>query len=377
MSFVVPALAILGGPGPSGALAVEQGSAIRRELTSIDGRGVVASDSGTVPDQGYRVYGGLGMGVGVMDGAGFESTPTGSNFLGSIGLGRRTGRWEWDGAIGWGFSNRGGVDNEGMGVGIKIRSARADGCARYRLWRGWAIGPMAAIQFGTDTRQSATLGDSNITPYVGSRTTIDLPTAGGVSLQLWGEALTEVSRNAADAFAGMVGVRIGVPVDFSRRDDSISTSQSAPSREVRVVLDGSRIFFGSNSSSIRPQFKKNLEELAGYLAASTQAWESVSIEGHADRRGRHAYNVELSRRRAREVEKALLSAGISSQRTSVEAFGPDRPLDGGNDRRALARNRRVELIFRQVANPQELASRLAPLTVENIQTTRDPNEVRQ
>lgn len=359
------------------AHAEGEGAAIRRELAVMDVRNAQAADASSVPDQGYRVYGGLGMGVGVMNGAGFESTPTGSNFLGSIGLGRRTGRWEWDGSIGWGFSHRGGVDNEGMGVGIKIRSARADASARYRIWRGWSLGPMAAMQFGTDTRQTPTLGAASVTPYIGSRTTVDLPAAGGLSLQLWGEALTEVSRNAADAFAGMVGVRIGVPVDVSRKDDSISTIQAAPSREMRVVLDGSRIFFGSNSARVRPQFQKNLNDVAGYLAASSGSWESVSIEGHADRRGRHAYNVELSRKRAQAVEQALHAAGIPADRTSVQAFGPDRPIDNGAGRVSLARNRRVELIFREVSQPQELAARLAPLTAENIQTTRDSVEVRQ
>ncbi len=323
-----------------------------------------------VPDQGYRVHAGIGLGFGLLDGAGFDSTPSGTNFLGKIGIGRRTGRWEWDSSIGWGFSRRSGINDEGFAVGIQIRSARADFNARYRLWDGWAIGPVVAVQFGTDTRYTQLLGNSKATPYIGSRTTIDMPTTGAFSVQLWGEALTEMQFPARDSFAGMVGVRIGMPVDGGR-DDAISTSQAAPSRDVRIVLDGGKVFFSIDSAQIKPVFAEKLEPIGRYLAANPEAWQSITIEGHTDERGRRTYNQKLSAGRAGSVRRALEALGIDPSRITSSGYGPDRPIDLGKGSRAWARNRRVELVFHgvsnEVANPESLRSLLEPLSAGHLQ----------
>lgn len=319
-----------------------------------------------LPDQGYRVHAGVGMGFGLLNDSTFVSTPTGSQFLGSLSLGRRTGRWEWDTSLGWGFSRRTGIDTEGFAVGIQIRSARADFNARYRLSDGWAIGPVAALHFGTDTRYTQLLGDSKATPYIGSRTTIDLPASGGFSMQVWGEALTEMSWPPRDAFTGMVGVRIGMPVSFDR-SDSISVRQAAPEREVRVVLDGSKVFFATDSTEIKPAFKKQLRALSQYLNEAPDEWTSMEIEGHADIRGTLPYNVKLSQRRAEAVRRALASAGMSKERLFAAGYGPTRPVDLGTGSQPWARNRRVELIIRDVAQPDLLKSLLQPLTAEQLQ----------
>lgn len=355
-----------------GAEIVEFDESVRASSTVSGKLEKVTNSDESIPDQGYRVHAGIGLGFGLLDGSGFENTPSGTNFLAKLGIGRRTGRWEWDSSIGWGFSRRSGINDEGFAVGIQIRSARADFNARYRLWDGWAIGPVVALQFGTDTRYTQLLGDSRATPYIGSRTTIDMPTTGTFSVQLWGEALTEMQFPARDSFAGMVGVRIGLPVDGARTD-AISVSQAAPSRDVRIVLDGSKVFFSIESDRLKPVFEERLGPVGQYLASHPEAWESITIEGHTDERGSRSYNQKLSDRRAHAVRKALESAGVESSRMSASGFGPDRPKDLGKGARPWARNRRVELVFHgvsnQVVNPESLRSLLEPLSAEQLQFT--------
>lgn len=324
------------------------------------------SEGGFVPDQGYRVHAGLGMGVGVLNSSTFTGVPAGAQMLGSIALGRRTRRWEWDTSMGWGFSNRGGTDREGRQIGIRIRSARADFSARFRLADGWAVGPIAALTFGTDTRYTTTLGSALPTPYFGGRTTIDAPSIGGFSMQIWGEAITQVAWPPQDAFTGMVGLRMGLPVSFDR-SDSISLRQAAPNRDVRIVIDGTRVFFATESSRIAPAFDSELGDLSRVLREQPRSWSSLEIEGHSDQRGSPAYNQRLSQERAEAVRSIFAAAGIAADRMRIEALGPSRPIDPGAGTRSWARNRRVEIIIHDVVNPEALKRAVEPLTSERLQ----------
>ncbi len=319
-----------------------------------------------MPDQGYRLHAGLGMGVGVLNSSTFTGIPAGAQMLASIALGRRTRRWEWDSSLGWGFSNRGGTDREGREIGIRIRSARADFSARLRLADGWAVGPIAALTFGTDTRYTTTLGTALPTPYFGGRTTIDLPSFEGYSMQLWGEAVSQVAWPPQDAFTGMVGLRMGLPVSFDG-DDSISLRQSAPRRDVRVVIDGTKVFFSIESSRIQERFASELGELSRVLRDSPEAWSAIEIEGHSDGRGSRAYNQRLSEQRAEAVRLILEQSGLPGERMTAQGFGQARPVDPRSDVRSWARNRRVELIIRDVADPQALRRAIEPLTGERLQ----------
>ena len=76
----------------------------------------------------------------------------------------------------------------------------------------------------------------------------------------------------------------------------------------------------------------------------------VRVEGHTDSRGARAYNLRLSERRAAAVAAALDQRGTAV--AEVIGHGETRPLvrreyrsDGTPDLRAMARNRRVQLVL--------------------------------
>jgi len=72
--------------------------------------------------------------------------------------------------------------------------------------------------------------------------------------------------------------------------------------------------------------------------------ELVRIEGHTDGHGKPAYNLSLSRRRAKAVVTYLVKHGIGRERLESEGFGSARPLAKDDTAEGRARNRRVEMI---------------------------------
>jgi len=324
---------------------------------------VTNSTSTIIPDQGYRIHASLGGGFGTLAGGQYQSSPSGSYYLGSVGIGRRTRRWEWDTNLGWGYSNRSGTDISGNPVNIRIRSARSDLSARFRLTKFFSVGPVLTANFGTDTQFDTNIKTGGATFYGGAKATLDIGNAGSLPMQAWGEALTEVSSFGRDAFTLLAGIRISLPIQ-EKQTDVVTLSQAAPRQDVRVVIDARKIFFKTDSSKIRPEMKQALSEISKYLAEANTNWENIEISGHADTRGPEHYNVALSQRRANSVKKALITAGIDENRVRLEAFGYSKPVDSANTPSAWKKNRRVELTFKNVLNPEKLEQLLEPMELE-------------
>lgn len=71
----------------------------------------------------------------------------------------------------------------------------------------------------------------------------------------------------------------------------------------------------------------------------------VVVIGRADKTGDAAMNKELSLRRARRVQTALLAEGIDAGRIEVAARGEDDPTTDDESADGLAENRRTEIFF--------------------------------
>lgn len=71
----------------------------------------------------------------------------------------------------------------------------------------------------------------------------------------------------------------------------------------------------------------------------------VVVIGRADKTGDAQMNKELSLRRARRVQSALLAEGIEADRIEVAARGEDDPTTDDESADGLAENRRTEIFF--------------------------------
>ena len=102
------------------------------------------------------------------------------------------------------------------------------------------------------------------------------------------------------------------------------------------------INFEFNSDTIRPVSEPVLKEIAEAMA-DKPAWK-LTITGHTDNIGGHKYNLDLSRRRAAAVKKALVERyRTDPNRLSTSGDGDSAPIDTNDTLEGRARNRRVEL----------------------------------
>ncbi|ONG43030.1 peptidoglycan-associated lipoprotein [Pseudoroseomonas deserti] len=116
------------------------------------------------------------------------------------------------------------------------------------------------------------------------------------------------------------------------------------SQEDLVANVGDRVFFDTDSSSVRGDQRATLERQAGWLAQYPQV--QVVVEGHADERGTREYNLALGQRRGNSARDGLVALGVSSARVSVISYGKDRPAALGSTPDAWAQNRRAVTVVR-------------------------------
>lgn len=115
-------------------------------------------------------------------------------------------------------------------------------------------------------------------------------------------------------------------------------------RDGRVSIYG--IFFDTGQSTIKPESKATLVEIAALLKAR-QALK-LYVVGHTDMTGSLAQNHTLSEARARAVVNSLVkNYGIAAARLEGHGVGPLAPVASNADEAGRARNRRVELVERK------------------------------
>ena len=111
--------------------------------------------------------------------------------------------------------------------------------------------------------------------------------------------------------------------------------------QVSVKLD---IQFESNKADIRPQYHRQLKEVADFL--TTYATTSAVIEGHTDNVGEADYNKDLSQRRAESVRDYLINNfGIDPNRLTARGYGEQRPVASNDTAQGRAQNRRVVAVI--------------------------------
>lgn len=103
------------------------------------------------------------------------------------------------------------------------------------------------------------------------------------------------------------------------------------------------IYFAFDSNTVPAAAFETLRAHATYLKNNSGA--KVRLEGHADERGTREYNVALSERRSKAVEKFLRVQGVSASQIEVVSYGEEKPAAFGHSEMDWAKNHRVELNY--------------------------------
>lgn len=144
---------------------------------------------------------------------------------------------------------------------------------------------------------------------------------------------------------GLAGAGIGAYMDRQEQELRRRTAGT----DVRVIRQGddlilnmpSGITFATNESSIQPQFRTTLDQVADVLRQYNQTY--VDVYGHTDSTGSDSYNLDLSQRRATAVADYLTMRGVQSARLGTRGFGESQPIASNDTEAGKAANRRVEI----------------------------------
>ena len=160
---------------------------------------------------------------------------------------------------------------------------------------------------------------------------------------------------------GAIGMTINRQMDEQARD----LAKNIPDARVERLVDGILVtlftgrLFDFDSDRVLGESERNLRALARSL--SKYDGENVFIVGHTDALGTSAYNVDLSKRRARATAAYLTSQGVGLERIRTDGRGEQEPIADNSTEAGQARNRRMEIaIFASEAYRARLTAKLPP-----------------
>lgn len=112
------------------------------------------------------------------------------------------------------------------------------------------------------------------------------------------------------------------------------------------------ILFESGKAILKAASKPILDQVALQILAHPEII-MVRIEGHTDSYGDANANLMLSQERAEEVRQYLIGRGIAPDRLQAEGFGESVPIASNATRAGRSKNRRVDFVIIQEAEPIE------------------------
>lgn len=129
--------------------------------------------------------------------------------------------------------------------------------------------------------------------------------------------------------------------------------QLEPILDLKVLAGLNKIYFDFNKSNIRPDAATELDKVVT-LMMETYPEMIIKLESHTDPVGSHAYNDQLSERRAKSTYQYLMIKGVPKSRIlSYKGYGKRRPVNectGKTDcsPEELELNRRAEFPIIQI-----------------------------
>lgn len=259
--------------------------------------------------------------------------------------------------------------NEVENSSITTKSAFVEFSPRLRLGDSFQIGPVGQAYLGTDSSFALAGPEERNAVLAG----ISLMWSGGrdVHWRAGIQGFTDINLFEREVYIGLLNLQIGIPIIKQKtivRDrrvlsvkDNIRRQQVERKVEKIIVKENVRFLF--EEQIINFEFDKAVlsrrsdfftAELARFLVANPDIYETITVEGHTDTRGSHEYNMKLSDERAASVRLALQRNGVPSHRIRSQGFGFTKQIDPNSTDLAHARNRRVEMAFGGVRDPNRL-----------------------
>jgi peptidoglycan-associated lipoprotein len=261
-----------------------------------------------------------------------------------------------------------GLSNNGKFLGLKA-AYEWDGKRRYRLGGRWLTGLgvpgrtvqqfVAFFEMGFDWFGKSTPGEQSVRrPPPEQLAPSDDKTSPPVPEGTPGEPLPMEDGGFNEPAPDVMSTPAPPPETAPATEVApvpVSNAQAVPvgpDRKMVLSMGYNDLPFGFNDTRLPPAHEARVKKVGGYLAKNKRAWKSLMVSGHTDNRGSTKMNMDLSLRRAETVRRLLIEGGLSPKKIRAIGFGETKPVDRANNPKAWARNRRVELEFRQVTDAE-------------------------
>ncbi|TAE55969.1 MAG: OmpA family protein [Bacteroidetes bacterium] len=113
----------------------------------------------------------------------------------------------------------------------------------------------------------------------------------------------------------------------------------AVSSAQQLIMD--TLYFDFDSYALRNENKRRLDSLIGEFTAYPAYY--IEVYGHTDDIGSEAYNLELSKERARAVTLYLREQGVALERITYDGLGTQQPAGSNDSYEGRNKNRRTDI----------------------------------
>ncbi|HNX38323.1 MAG TPA: OmpA family protein, partial [Candidatus Cloacimonadota bacterium] len=170
----------------------------------------------------------------------------------------------------------------------------------------------------------------------------------GVSRRVWTKLDRSGNYSINVPSADVYTIELSIPGYFRHYQDILRNPNETSLRhdivmsklDPRVTVILQNILFEYNSDVILPSSQTSLDNAVNTLLDNPDI--RVEISGHTSSDGSDAYNLELSRKRAKAVEVYLIKRGVPADRLKSVGYGETKPLNDNSTEAFRKMNRRVE-----------------------------------
>ncbi|WP_373417274.1 OmpA family protein [Vibrio sp. D449a] len=125
------------------------------------------------------------------------------------------------------------------------------------------------------------------------------------------------------------GTPVGAEID---NDGCGSYFESSEQKQLHIL-------FANNSTEINPAFLNQIRQMAAFLKRYETT--TIQLQGYASKTGNTEHNLMLSKERAANVRRALISNGIVPSRINIVGYGDSASGGVNQDNISHALNRKV------------------------------------
>jgi peptidoglycan-associated lipoprotein len=133
------------------------------------------------------------------------------------------------------------------------------------------------------------------------------------------------------------------PTTGTTKPSGVTGDPLAALKDPNNILSRRSVFFDYDSNVVKEEFKPLVTAHANFVSQNRS--QRMTIQGNTDERGSREYNLALGQRRADAVKQMMTLLGAPASNIETVSFGEEKPRAQGNDEKAMAENRRADIVY--------------------------------